>query len=196
MTRPSKKTIEPLLDEYARLEARRISIELKRDSELAPHRAAFEKKAAPIIAEAKSRCESIQKRMAVLRRDIEAQLMAGVDQQAETVALAEVSVEIETTKSVAAVVAKANNAEGQSPRTSEGGTPMLRAIASVAAKPGDRVIEAEKFYGTVSDAERTGTFWGCLRVLISNAEKFLGKERVDQLATKPKSYFVSIALKP
>jgi hypothetical protein len=196
MTRPSKKTIEPLLDEYARLEARRISIELRRDQELAPLRAAFEKKAGPIVADAKAKCDTIQKRMFVLANDINAQLMAGVDQKAETIALAEVSVEIETTKSIALLVAQRNKAEGQELRTNDAGRPTVRAIASVDAKPGDRAIEPEKFYSSVGSAERGSSFWGCFKVLISNAEKFLGKEKVDQLAKKPKSYSVSIALKP
>lgn len=196
MARPSKKTISPLLDEFARLEARRLSIELKCMKDLEPHRTAFDKKAAPIITEAKSKCESIQKRQAVLAGEINALLMSGVDQQAETVALSEVTIEIETTKQVAALVAKMNKAEGQSPRTSDEGKPLLLAIARVDAKPGDRVIDPQRFYGAVNDAERTSSFWDCFRVLISNAEKFFGKEKVDQLATKQKSYSVSVALKP
>jgi hypothetical protein len=66
MTRPSKKTIEPLLGEWARLEARRINIERKRDCELAMHKAAFEKKTAPILLEAKTRLDSINARLALL----------------------------------------------------------------------------------------------------------------------------------
>lgn len=195
-TRPSKKTIEPLLDEYARLELRCVSIELKRDQELGPLKAAYEKKAAPIVNEAKEKLDTIKKRMSVLAGDINAQLMSGVDEKAETVALSEVVVEIETTKSLASAIAVASDAEAETIRTGESGRPLIRAVARVEPKPGNREILAEKFFNFVEASKRIGKFWSCFKVQIGAVEKFIGKEKTDELAKKRKTFSVSIGLRP
>jgi hypothetical protein len=195
MTRPSKKTIEPLLDEYARLEARRLSIELKRDQDLAPLKEAYEKKAAPIVEAAKSKLEAITRQMTTLANHVNAQLMAGVDADAGTVAISEVAVEIEVTKSVALAVAKLNGSDGAI-RTNHSEKPVVRAIASVDVKPGNREIDPEKLFNHVKASERTGRFWSMFKVLMAEADKVLGKDTADELAKKKKSYGTSISLKP
>lgn len=196
MTRPSKRTIEPLLEECARLEARRIGIEYQRDRDLEPLKEAYEKKAGLIVEEANRRLAAINRRCATLREQISGMLMAGVDEKAETVALAEVAIELETTKAIAGRVAALNKVDATSVRTNDDGKPILRAIASVDAKPGNREIDPQKFFESVKESERTGPFWSCIKVLISNAEKFLGQVKVDELAKKPKTYSVSFSLKP
>lgn len=194
MARPSKKTIEPLLEEYARLETRRIGIELQRERDLAPLREAFEKKAGPVVADAKKRLDPITKRMSELAANINAQLMSGVDVNAGTIALSQVSVDLEVTKSVALAIAKANDAESQDARTNEAGKPLVTAIAEVQVKDGARDINAESFFKFVKEPDRTAKFWGSLKVLIGEAEKLLGA-KIDQLAKKPKKYSVGISLK-
>ncbi len=197
MTRPSKTTISALLDEYARLELRRLAIEVKRDAELAPFKEAYEKKAGPVLAEAQARLRPIQERLQILAGDINAQMMAGVDEKAETIAIPEVAVEIETTRAIAAAVVKLNQAEGEPLRMSESNKPLVRAVAQVDSKPGSRQVDAQTFFANVPESERNDTFWKkCLKVLVGEADKFLGKEKVDKLAKAPKSFSVSISLKP
>lgn len=192
--KPSKKTIEPLLDEYGRLQLRAIAIELQRDRDLQPHKESYEKKAGPIVGISRERLDSINARLKVLFADIEAQLKAGVDEKAGTVALREVTAEIETTKLVAAAIAKANKAEAEDPRTTEDGKPLVIAIAEVQVKDGNRQIDPQKFFEHVEKSKRDAKFWGCLKVGIAEAQKFLGAA-IDKLATKPKDYKVSISLK-
>jgi len=182
------------LDEFARLDTRRISIELQRERELAPHKETYEKKVGPICEAAKKKLDPINKRLGEIAGNINAQLMAGVDEKAGTIALQQVTVDLEVTKSVAAFIAKANDAEAQELRTSETGKPIVTAIAEVNSKDGAREIDAESFFKFVKESERTSKFWGSLKVLIGEAEKFLGSQ-IDKLAKKPKKYSVGISLK-
>lgn len=195
-TRPSKRTIEPLLEEYAQLEARRIGIQLKRDIELAPLREAYERKAAPIVDAATAKLDPISKRLKVLAGQIDAELMAGVNVDAETVALSEVVVLVEAVKSVALSVAASNKAEAEALSINEAGKYVLRAIASVDAKPGSREIGAKQLFESVKPSERTDRFWSMFKVLMSEADKVLGKDRADALAGKRKTFSTSISLKP
>jgi len=194
MARVSKATITPLLEEFARLDARRISIELQRDRELLPLKESYEKKAAPIVDGAKAKLDSISKRLAELAGNINAQLMSGVDEKAGTIALSQVTVDIEVTKSVAAAIAKANKAEAQDLRTSDGGKPLVQALAEVQVKDGAREVDAQSYFNFVKPSDRGASFWGSLKVLIGEAEKLLGG-KIDELAKKPKKYSIGISLK-
>jgi hypothetical protein len=196
MTRPNKSAISDLLTEYAQLEARRLSVVLKRDRELAPLKAAYEKKAGPIVEASSKSISSIEKRLAVLAGDINTQLMSGVDTQAETVALPEVVVFVETTKAIAQSVATQNKADGQTLSINEAGKYVLRAIATVDAKPGNREIDPQELFNSVEPAKRVGPFWKMFKVLMNEADKVLGKLQADALAKKPKTYSTSISLKP
>lgn len=195
MTRLSAKTIAPLLDEFARLKAKCISIELKRDAELQPLKDAYEKKAGPIVEAAQVRLTRIQQRMQILAGDIDAQLMSGVDEVAETVDLFEVVVEIETTKSVASAVAKLNGKGEADLHTNEDGKPVVTATASVDVKPGNRVIDPEALFKAVKPSERVGRFWTMFKVMMGQVDKVLGKDRAESLASTPKSYSTSISFK-
>ena len=194
MTRhATRTTVTALLTDYAKLEARRITVESRRDRDLAPHKAAYEKKTASIVAAANTQLESINRQKVELAQQIDSLLMAGVDLKAGTVAVPEVAVEMETTKLVAGRVAELNQT---SARSTEEGKPVVKAVACVDLTEGNREIEPHKFFDFVKAADRTGTFWECYKVLIGKAEKFLGQEKVDELAKKPKTYSVSIALRP
>ena len=195
MKRPNKAAITSAVEEFGRLETRRISIELKRDRELLPHQETYEKKAGPIVAAAKTQLDSIAARKAVLAGEIGAELMSGVDEKAGTVALSQVAVELEVVKQVHTAVAKLNKAEAEEPRLSESNKPLVQVIAEVQVKDAPREIDAEKFFNFVKVTERSAKFWGSLKVLIGEAEKFLGG-KIDELATKQKKYSVSISLKP
>lgn len=191
--RATTSNVAALLTEYGKLEARRITTEANRDRDLAPHKARYEKQTAAIVETANKALASINRKKAELGEQINSLLMAGVDVKAGTVAVPEVAVEMETTKLVACRVAEMGNT---SSRSTDEGKPVVRAVACVDLTEGNREIEPHKFFDFVKAADRTGTFWECFKVLIGKAEKFLGQEKVDELAKKPKTYSVSIALRP
>lgn len=194
MPKPSKKTIEPLLTELAELKLKALAIEMKRDNALASHKEAFEKKAAPIDADAKGKLEPINARLKVLIADIETQLLAGVDEKTEKIALAQVQVDIETNRVLAVEIARTNKGAGKTLRTSENDKPLVTATAEVVAKEGAREIDAKKFFEFVEASKRDAGFWNCLTVKIAESVKFLGAA-IDKLATKPKKWSVSIGMK-
>lgn len=194
MAKLSRKTIEPLLTELAEIELKSIAIGLRRDNALQPHKDAYEKKAEPIVVDAKEKLEPLAARRKVLTSEIERQLLAGVDEKTEKVALSQVVVDIETNKIVAAAVARTNKAEGKPLRTSEDGKPLVSALAEVVVKEGDREVDAKAFFESVEESKRDSAFWGCLKVGIAPVVKFLGAG-IDKLATRPKKWVVSISLK-
>jgi hypothetical protein len=195
MAKPSKKTIEPLLQELAQLKLRALGIELQHAREIKPHKDRYEKAIAETVATAKTRLDSINARLSVLTKEINAQLLEGVDEKTGKIALREVSVELETTKAIAAAIAKANGTEADDRRESENGKPAVLAVASVDGKPGNREIEPQKFFKHVEESKRGAEFWGCYKVQIAPAEKLLGKSEIDKLAVKPTNYNVEISLK-
>lgn len=92
MAKPSKKTIEPLLDEWARLAAKRAKLEHAHEIEVAPLRERYERQCASIDKAAQEKLRPVQERMAELGAEISKQLLAGVDENG-TIALAQVATE-------------------------------------------------------------------------------------------------------
>jgi hypothetical protein len=58
-----------------------------------------------------------------------------------------------------------------------------------------RELDPETFFNNVPPSERTAAFWSCLKTLIGEAEKFLGKIRLNQLAHAQQRHKVSITAK-
>lgn len=90
MAKPSKKTLEPLVDEWARNEVKRVRIIAQRDREIQPLTEAYEKKCSPINATAKEKLDPIDARLNELSAEISKQLMAGVGEDG-SIALAQVA---------------------------------------------------------------------------------------------------------
>jgi hypothetical protein len=195
MAKPSKKTIEPLLKEYGELKLRRMQHEISAATELQPIQDAYNKKAAPVLFKLEEKTKRIDFRMKALAEDIEAQLRAGINEKKETVALGQVSVDLETSRAIAAVIAKQNDAAGATLRLSDDGKWLVAVLATVDGKPGDRVIDPKVLFDQVPKAKHNSVFWGCYKVLIAEAKKLLGDKAVNELATKPKKYSVSFSLK-
>lgn len=90
MPKPSKKTIEPLLDEWARKAVKRAKIEKSLDLEIAPLRESYNRKCAAINETAKQKLVPLQQRMAELGAEISKQMLAGVADDG-TIALPQVA---------------------------------------------------------------------------------------------------------
>lgn len=60
-------------------------------------------------------------------------------------------------------------------------------------KIGARVIDPKRFYDLVKS--KGSEFWGCLKVEIAKAERFLGKTQVDEIADKKETTVVSRTLR-
>jgi hypothetical protein len=69
-----------------------------------------------------------------------------------------------------------------------------KAIARVNVTDGNRVIEPTAFFDFTPPANRTEKFWGCVKIQIGNASKFLGSA-IDRLAKAPPKIEVKISLK-
>lgn len=67
-----------------------------------------------------------------------------------------------------------------------------KASAAVVKKEGARVIDVQKFFDFVKD--KNAAFWACFNVLIKNAVKIIGEDKVDELSSKKTSFDVSISL--
>lgn len=190
--KPNKAQIAGLLEELGQLRLRAIGIELQREREIKPHRERYEKAVAKTNQDANTRLQTINARLSVLSKDINAQLLAGVDKSGK-IALREVTVELETTKAVALAIAKANDTEADDRMVSAAGKPVALFVAEVQGKPGNREIDAKKFFDHVPESEHGAEFFGCLTVGIAPAVKLLGDTEVDKLATKPTRYSVDIS---
>jgi hypothetical protein len=78
MAKPSKKTIQPLVDEWGKLNAQAQKIEDLRDAEIKILKDKFDRQCATIRAQANEKLEPIQKKLAALVEQIEKPLLAGV----------------------------------------------------------------------------------------------------------------------
>lgn len=92
MPKPSRKTIEPLLDEWARLKARANKIEKSRDMEIAPLKERFEKQCAHIHSQKNEQLRPLNDKLTTLSTEISKQLLAGVSDDG-SIALSQVEVE-------------------------------------------------------------------------------------------------------
>ena len=68
-----------------------------------------------------------------------------------------------------------------------------KAIAEITAGAPMREIDGPKFFETFKD--RTEKFWGCIKVLVTNADKAFGKVEVDKIAKKVTKYSTALKLK-
>lgn len=92
MPKPSRKTIEPLLEEWATLKARAVKIEKSRDLEVQPIKERFERQCASINSTALQKLAPIHEKLNVLTAGITKQMLAGVGDDG-TIALPQVSTE-------------------------------------------------------------------------------------------------------
>ncbi len=168
MARPSKKAVELALTEWFALNVKATRITAKRDAEIQPLKDSYEKKCAPILEEAKQKLSPLQERMKFLEKEITKTLESGIDKETETVALSQVVVSSET-------------------------SPLI-AIAEVLVDEGDRSIDPQEFFKTTAPAKRDAKFWGCVKVLVQKAEKFLG-EKINEIAKRPKVFKVKVSVK-
>jgi hypothetical protein len=68
------------------------------------------------------------------------------------------------------------------------------AVAEVVTRT-ERELDAKTFFENVPASQRSLAFWSCLKTLIGQAEKFLGKIRLDELAHAKQRHTVSIKAK-
>lgn len=82
--------------------------------------------------------------------------------------------------------------------TSADGKPKVAAVAGDAAtaqlmvSEGARIVDVQKFFATVKT--KGESFWNSLKVVIKDAEKLVGKEKIDEISEKKSAYSVAIAL--
>lgn len=67
------------------------------------------------------------------------------------------------------------------------------AVAANELQVGSRKIDAENFFAKVTD--RSAAFWECITVAIAKAEKYLGKDKVDDLSSKSSKLVATLKLK-
>lgn len=60
-------------------------------------------------------------------------------------------------------------------------------------KLGSRVIDVKKFLEVAK--AKGGVMFGCINILVANAEKLLGKKELDQISTRPETPTKNIFLK-
>lgn len=58
----------------------------------------------------------------------------------------------------------------------------VEATAANVQQVAGRKIDAETFFDRIKD--RSSAFWGCVTIAIQKADKYLGKDNVDELATR------------
>lgn len=165
MPKPSKTAIELSLTEWLSLKIKAMKIATECATNTEPFKQTFEKKCKPFVEIANQKLQPINERLALLSAEIEKEFRKGVDEDAGSIALAQV------------LVGKGN----------------LSAIAEILKEDGDRVIDAQKFFDAVKAMERTPGFWACLKVQIGKAEKFLG-DKINELAKKPKVFRFKISI--
>jgi hypothetical protein len=165
MPKPSKIAIELSLTEWLSLKMKAMKISAQCAADTQPFKETFEKKCKPFVEEANQKLQPINERLALLSSEIEKEFRKGVDEDAGSVALAQV------------LIGKGN----------------LSAIAEILKEDGDRVIDAQKFFEVVKQVDRTPSFWACLKVQIGKAEKFLG-DKINELAKKPKVFRFKISI--
>jgi hypothetical protein len=68
------------------------------------------------------------------------------------------------------------------------------AVAEVVTRT-EREIDAKTFFENVPVSQRSTAFWSCLKTLIGKAEKFLGADRVNELAHAKRNHIISIQAK-
>ncbi|MEZ5421834.1 MAG: hypothetical protein R2682_01910 [Pyrinomonadaceae bacterium] len=67
------------------------------------------------------------------------------------------------------------------------------AVAANVLQTGSRRIDPQAFFDRVK--ERNAAFWECVTIAIQKADRFLGKNAVDELATKETKLVPSLSLK-
>jgi hypothetical protein len=67
------------------------------------------------------------------------------------------------------------------------------AVAANEMAIGSRKLDPKTFFEKVK--ERTPDFWNCVTIAIQRADKFLGKDKVDALASKESKLVASLKLK-
>lgn len=67
------------------------------------------------------------------------------------------------------------------------------AVAQVEIKSGARVVDVQKYFNLIKD--KSAAFWATLKVTLKDAEPIIGKEKIDEISTKPTSFAASIKLK-
>ena len=157
----SKKRAQELIDELHELKKKNAQLIAVRDTELAFPKAEHEKACAPINEKYNARLSKFAGDIASKEKDLKEFLLAGFDEQTGAVALGLLESAVVKGKQLVAVVKVASS----------------------------RVVEPEGFFKAVS--ERTAEFWGCLTVGLQKAEKFIGKNRVEELADKKYTASVS-----
>ena len=66
------------------------------------------------------------------------------------------------------------------------------AVAEVITRQ-ERELDPKVFFESIPESQRTAAFWSCLRTLIGKAERFLGSDRVNQLAHARQTHQIKIA---
>lgn len=65
-------------------------------------------------------------------------------------------------------------------------------VAEVATRH-ERELDPKTFFDSVPESQRTSVFWSCLRTLVGKADRFLGADRVSQLARVRSTHQIKIA---
>lgn len=68
---------------------------------------------------------------------------------------------------------------------------VTTAVAEVITRT-EREIDARTFFEGVPPSRRNSAFWCCLKTLIGKAEKFLGADRLNELAHTKRTHQISI----
>jgi hypothetical protein len=149
----TQKAIREYSDKWARLQGDIAKAQAARDKDLAPHVAAYDKAAAPILEKHNPKIEKLTAEAAAIQTDVFNWL----------------------TRHDKAIVL-----------TGE------LATATNTSKPGDRVIDPQKFFAFVK--EQNAAFWDCLSVGVAKAKKLIGEKAVDGMAVKTPKLVQSLTL--
>lgn len=148
----SKRAAQELLTELGDLLQQRAELEGQRQEQIAPITKRYQKACEPIDAEFNPKFAPIDERVKDIKRQLEGYLKAGFDAKTGAAKIVQIIGE-----------------------PSNGKEPV--ACVKVATQ---RWLDPERFCAEIK--ERTKDFWDCLTVGIQKAEKFIGANRVNQLA--------------
>jgi hypothetical protein len=147
MAKPNQKAIEEALAAWEKSVRKARKIEAERDAALSPLTAAYDKKCAPIYAAANENLAPLVARMTALTAEIRKQLNLGIDVDAKTVALSQVT----AGKAIAEVQTGEGNRE-ISPEKFFDQTPPAQRDARFWDCVKIGIAKAEKFLGKAMDS--------------------------------------------
>jgi len=150
----TKKRAQELIDELHDLEKKHAQLSAVRDTELAVPTAEYQAACEPINAKYNPKFTKLNAEIGSKKKELSDFLLSGFDEKTGAVSLG---------------LLESTVVKGR----------QLVAVVKVGSS---RIVNPESFFKAVT--ERTAEFWDCLTVGLQKAEKFIGKNRVEDLAKK------------